>query len=100
MRSSPLMTITQLPFGWRGRVARITATGPIRARLVQRGIMPGVLLDKVKPTPDGRGWIVRLGSRELALTMREGEVVLLNVIGLPDDDDDDAPSARKPLPPA
>jgi Fe2+ transport system protein FeoA len=83
MNCAPLLSLNRLPPGWRGKVTRVRAVGASRARLVQLGIMPGAILEKVKTIPERRGVVIRLGNREMTLTLREAGAVLVEVIGEP-----------------
>jgi Fe2+ transport system protein FeoA len=85
MSSTPLLTVNRLLLNWRARIVGLRANGALRARLVQRGIMPGIVIVKVREGRRGRGGDIRMKDRELTLTAREADAVLVELLGVRQD---------------
>jgi len=75
-----LPTLDTLPVGGRGKVARITAPGPIRQRLLTMGITPGTTLTVRGIAPLGDPIDVEVRGYDLSLRREEAKYVFVEVI--------------------
>ena len=72
------MTLKDLKPGQEGVVASIAATGPMKRRLMDMGITPGVAVRVVKAAPLGDPVEVNVRGYELSLRKEEARQVQMN----------------------
>ena len=74
-----IVSVADLTPGQKGRVTQVHATGAIRQRLLDLGILPQVIVEVQRLAPVGDPiWIKVLGS-QIALRRAEAEAVLVDV---------------------
>lgn len=71
------MTLRELKPGQRGTVASIGTTGPMKRRIMDMGITPGVEIKIVKVAPLGDPIEVNLRGYELSLRKDEAQQIVL-----------------------
>lgn len=69
------MTLRELKPGQQGKVASIGTTGPLKRRLMDMGITPGVEIKVVKVAPLGDPLEVTVRGYELSLRKDEAEQI-------------------------
>ena len=72
-RSMPVLTLSDLEPGERARVVSVRAATPIRQRLVDMGLLPGVELIMQRVAPFGDPIDIKLKGFHLSLRMIEAE---------------------------
>lgn len=71
------MTLRDLKPGQGGTVASIAATGPVKRRIMDMGITPGVAVRVIKTAPLGDPVEVNVRGYELSLRKEEAEQIEL-----------------------
>lgn len=69
------MTLKELKPGQQGRVASIGTTGPMKRRIMDMGITPGVEIKVVKVAPLGDPVEVHVRGYELSLRKEEAQQI-------------------------
>ena len=68
-------TLTNLPIGARAKVVAVNGNTPITKRLMEMGIVPGVLIRVVKSAPFGDPLEIRVRGYHLAMRRNEAEQI-------------------------
>ena len=68
-------TLTNLPIGAKAKVVAVNGNTPITRRLMEMGIVPGVLIRVVKSAPFGDPLEVRVRGYHLAMRRNEAEAI-------------------------
>lgn len=69
------MNLTNVPVGRSARVLSITGSTPITKRLMEMGVVPGVLIRVVKTAPFGDPLEVRVRGYNLAMRRSEAQAI-------------------------
>jgi ferrous iron transport protein A len=69
------LTITDLPMGTEARVTGIKGTGRTTRRLMEMGVIPGVVVQVVKAAPFGDPIEVRVRGYSLAMRKNEADAI-------------------------
>jgi len=69
------MTLTKLPIGKDARVTAVNGTGRVTRRLMEMGVIPGVLVQVVKMAPFGDPIEVRVRGYSLAMRRSEADAI-------------------------
>lgn len=69
------MSVSRLKPGQRGVVTQITATGPLRQRLLDMGILPETTIDVERTGPGGHPLWIRCQGAQLALRPAEADCI-------------------------
>ncbi len=73
----PTMGLNKLKPGAQGRVMQVNATGAIRQRLLDMGLLPGVVVRVERSAPGGDPVWIQVQGAQLALRKKEAESVLV-----------------------
>ena len=68
-----------VPIGSAARVVAVNGTGRISRRLMEMGIIPGVLLEVLKTAPFGDPIEIRLRGYNLAMRRNEAEAIEVSI---------------------
>lgn len=71
-------SLAGLPVGGEGRVSEVQGDETIARRLMEMGVVPGVLIKVIKTAPFGCPLEIRVRGYNLALRRAEAESILLN----------------------
>jgi len=71
------MSVYDLDPGQSGEVTQVNASGAIRQRLLDMGILPQALVEVERVAPTGEPIWIRLHGTQLALRRREAEAVMV-----------------------
>jgi ferrous iron transport protein A len=74
-RDSNNPTLTAVPIGSAARVVAVNGTNRISRRLMEMGVIPGVLLEVLKTAPFGDPIEVRVRGYNLAMRRSEAEAI-------------------------
>lgn len=69
------LTLTHLPAGKDARVIAVNGTGRVTRRLMEMGVIPGVLLRVVKTAPFGDPIEIRVRGYSLAMRKSEADAI-------------------------
>jgi Fe2+ transport system protein FeoA len=69
------VTLDTTPFGARARVISVSGDGAVALRLMQMGVVPGVVVCVVKSAPLGDPIQVRIRDYDLALRRIEAQTI-------------------------
>jgi ferrous iron transport protein A len=72
--------LAKLAPGHRGRITAVGAVGPMRRRLMDMGVLPGVEVEVQKVAPLGDPIEVRIRSYSLSLRKSEAEGIAVEVM--------------------
>lgn len=72
------MTLRDLKPGQQGNVASIGTTGPLKRRIMDMGITPGVAVKVIKVAPLGDPIEVNVRGYELSLRKEEAQNIVMN----------------------
>ena len=72
-------TLISVPIGSAARVVAVNGTGRISRRLMEMGIIPGVLLEVLKTAPFGDPIEIRLRGYNLAMRRNEAEAIEVSI---------------------
>lgn len=75
MNPTRLITLADLKAGQMARVVNVSGSGPVAKRLMEMGIVPGVLVRVVKAAPFGDPIEVRVRGYNLAMRRNEAESI-------------------------
>jgi ferrous iron transport protein A len=78
-KEAKIRTLTDIPAGGGARVTRVNGTGRITKRLMEMGVVPGVVLKVIKAAPFGDPIEVRLRGYSLAMRKNEADAIEVNV---------------------
>ena len=73
------ITLTKLPIGQSARVTAVNGTGRVTRRLMEMGVIPGVLVQVVKMAPFGDPIEVRVRGYSLAMRRSEADAIEVSV---------------------
>lgn len=73
------MTLKELKPGQKGRVTSIGATGPMKRRIMDMGVTPGVEIKVIKMAPLGDPIEVNIRGYELSLRKEEAAQIQLEM---------------------
>lgn len=73
------MTLDTAPYGARARVVSVAGDGAVALRLMQMGVVPGVLVSVVKSAPLGDPIQVRIRDYDLALRRIEAQTITVAI---------------------
>mgnify|MGYP002513046559 CR=1 FL=1 len=73
------MTLRDLKPGQQGRVAAIDAAGPMKRRIMDMGVTPGVEIKVIKTAPLGDPMEVNVRGYELSLRKDEAALVQIRL---------------------
>lgn len=68
-------TLKDLRIGDRATVVAVHGNGPVTRRLMEMGVVPGVLVEKIKYAPFGDPIQIRVRGYHLALRLSEAESI-------------------------
>jgi ferrous iron transport protein A len=71
--------LSRLAPGARGRITAVAASGPLKRRLMDMGVLPGEAIEVQKVAPLGDPIEVRIRSYSLSLRRREAEGIAVEV---------------------
>jgi len=71
--------LISVPIGSAARVVAVNGTGRISRRLMEMGIIPGVLLEVLKTAPFGDPIEIRLRGYNLAMRRNEAEAIEVSI---------------------
>lgn len=80
MRSVSVMSLSELVTGERGRVVRVTATGPVRRRILEMGVTPGTEVSVKGVAPLGDPIEVLVKGYSLSLRKEEAASIFVEVM--------------------
>ena len=75
MEGAKVLTLAGLAAGSKARVVRVNGTGRVSKRLMEMGVVPGVLVRVVKAAPFGDPIEIRLRGYSLAMRRNEAEAI-------------------------
>ena len=70
-----MQTLKDLPIGARAKVIQVHGSGTVTKRLMEMGIVPGVLLRVIKSAPFGDPLEIRIRGYNLAMRCSEAEFI-------------------------
>ncbi|MCK4304364.1 MAG: metal-dependent transcriptional regulator [Candidatus Eisenbacteria sp.] len=76
-----LVSVSKLSVGVKGEVARVKGPERTRRNLVRRGLLPGAVVEKMGPARGKGPVVVSTQGQELTLTLRDANLVFVEVIG-------------------
>jgi len=77
------MNLGSIPPGTVARIVRVSGGGPLRKRLVEMGVLPGVVVEVVRFAPLGDPMEVRIRGMSLSLRRREASSIEVQIIDRP-----------------
>lgn len=75
------MTLKELKPGQQGKVTSIGTTGPMKRRVMDMGVTPGVVVKVVKAAPLGDPIEIHVRGYELSLRKEEAAQVQVELLG-------------------
>lgn len=77
------MNLSSIPPGTVARIIHVSGGGPLRKRLVEMGVLPGVIVEVVRFAPLGDPMEVRIRGMSLSLRRREAANIEVQIIDWP-----------------
>ncbi|MGI8786363.1 MAG: FeoA family protein [Pyrinomonadaceae bacterium] len=74
------MNLTNLPIGEKARVVAVNGKNAIAKRLMEMGVVPGVLVRVVKSAPFGDPLEISVRGYHLAMRKNEAEIIEVQIL--------------------